>query len=311
MSNIWERIRARVAAPFFAAILASVNSAAAPALSADPADDQRGWAGACADSDGWDKPGPPFRIFGNSYYVGTCGIAAILITSTKGHILIDSGTDKGADVVLDNIRALGFKPTDVAILLASHEHYDHVGGFAKLQEATGAKVFATPAAAQVLSTGKDAPADPQFGMHPPMRPVKQVSVIREGQKVRYNRDGLVLTPLFTPGHTPGATSWQWQSCDGKQCRMIVYADSLSPISSDSYRFSDHSDYVKAFRKGLSAIAAARCDILLTPHPSASGMRERLQRGDLTSGGVGQCRTYAQRKSADLQARLAKEAKSGG
>lgn len=271
----------------------------------------RAWATACADNDGWDKPGPPFRIFGNSFYVGTCGIAAILITSPKGHILIDSGTDKGADVVLANIRALRLKPTDVKILLSSHEHYDHVGGFAKLQQATGAKVFVSPAAAKVLTTGQDDVGDPQHGMHPPMRPVKRVGVIHEGQKVRYNRDGLVLTPLFTPGHTPGATSWQWRSCEGAQCRTIVYADSLSPVSSDSYRFSDHPDYIKAYANGLTALSAAECDILLTPHPSASGMREKLQGGDLTSGGAGQCRAYAQRKSADLQARLAREAQRGG
>ncbi len=300
-----------MAALVVAALLTSFTTVSASTPTAAATEDQRVWAAACGDNDGWDKPGPPFRIFGNSFYVGTCGIAAILITSPKGHILIDSGTEKGADVVFANIRALGFKPSDVAILLASHEHFDHVGGFAKLQEATGAKVFATPAAAKVLTTGKDAADDPQHGMHPPMRPVKQVSVIREGQKVRYNRGGLVLTPLFTPGHTPGATSWQWRSCEGKQCRTIIYADSLSPISSDSYRFSDHPAYVKAFAKGLAALAAAECDILLTPHPSASAMREKLQRGDLAGSGAGHCRAYAQRKSADLQARMAKEAQRGG
>jgi metallo-beta-lactamase class B len=307
MSNI---LRAAFA-PLALAFLASCATLPAAAPLADAGPGQRAWAAACSDSDGWDKPGPPFRIYGETYYVGTCGIAAILISSPKGHILIDSGTEKGADVVLANIRALGFKPTDVATLLSSHEHYDHVGGLAKIQEATGAKVFASPAAAPVLTTGKDSPEDPQHGMHPPMRPVQQVSVIGEGQKVRYNRDGLFPTPIFTPGHTPGATSWQWQSCEGKTCKTIVYADSLSPISSDSYRFSDHPEYVEAFAKGLAAISAAPCDILLTPHPSASAIREKLRRGDLATGGAGQCRAYAQRKAADLQARLAKEAQRGG
>ncbi len=83
------------------------------------------------------------------------------------------------------------------------------------------------------------------------------------------------------------------------------------ISSDTCRFSGHPEYVKAFANGLSALAAAECDILLTPHPSASAMREKLQRGDLAGGGASQCRAYAQRKSADLQARLAKEAQRGG
>jgi metallo-beta-lactamase class B len=285
---------------------------AAPPLS-DTASDTRGqqaWAAACSDSDGWDQPGPPFRIFGNSYYVGTCGIAAILITSPKGHVLIDSGTEKGADVVVANIRALGFKPTDVAVLLSSHEHYDHVGGLAKLQETTGARVFASPDAASVLLTGKDAPADPQYGMHPPMRPVARVGVIREGQKVRYNRDGLVLTPLFTPGHTPGATSWQWKSCVGQECRTIVFADSLSPVSSDEYKFSAHPGYLAAYRTSLAKLAATPCDILLTPHPSASGMREKLAKGALATPAPTSCRDYAKGIAARLDARIAKETRGG-
>lgn len=283
-------------------------AAAPPAVAPQGPAPAHPWARACADDDGWDKPGPPFRIFGNSYYVGTCGIAAILITSSKGHILIDSGTDKGADVVLSNIRALGFKPTDVAILLSSHEHFDHVGGMAKLQKATEAKVLASTAAARVLTTGKDSADDPQHGMHPPMRPVKPVGVIREGQKVRYNGDGLVLTPLFTPGHTPGAVSWQWQSCEGSQCRTIVYADSLSPVSSETYRFSAHRAYLAAYRAGIARLAKAECDIVVTPHPSASGMRSRLVAGRLA--GVAPCRAYATAVRVRLEARLAKEAKGG-
>lgn len=291
-------------------LLALLQIGAAPPPAETSVDDQRAWAAACSDQDSWDKPGPPFRIFGNSYYVGTCGIAAILITSPKGHALIDSGTEKGADVVLANIGALGFKPSDVAILLSSHEHYDHVGGMAKLQEATGARVFASPAAAKVLATGRDAREDPQFGMHPPMRPVPQVSIIREGQKVRYNRDGLVLTPLFTPGHTPGATSWQWRSCAGTQCRTIVFADSLSPVSSDSYKFGDHPRYLASYRASLAKLAAVKCDILLTPHPSASNMRSKLASGVLSAPATSSCQDYAGTIAARLDARLAKEANGG-
>ena len=76
-------------------------------------DKPRAWAAACEDNDEWDKPGPPLRIHGNTYYVGTCGISSILVVSPDGHALIDSGTDKGADIVLANIKALGFDPRDV------------------------------------------------------------------------------------------------------------------------------------------------------------------------------------------------------
>ncbi|MGH6728946.1 MAG: MBL fold metallo-hydrolase, partial [Sphingomicrobium sp.] len=90
------------------------------------------WAAACKDNDKWDAPAPPVRIHGNSYYVGTCGIAAILITGNAGHVLIDGGTEQGADAIAENIRRLGFNLRDVKFLLHSHEHFDHVGGTSKL-----------------------------------------------------------------------------------------------------------------------------------------------------------------------------------
>ena len=86
------------------------------------------YAAACADNDEWDKPAPPVRIHANTYLVGTCGISAILVTGTEGHVLIDGGTEKGAELVAANIRALGFKLADIRFLLHSHEHHDHVGG---------------------------------------------------------------------------------------------------------------------------------------------------------------------------------------
>jgi metallo-beta-lactamase class B len=91
---------------------------------------QTAWAAQCRDDSGWDDPGPPFKIHGNAYYVGTCGIGAILITGEQCHVLIDTGTEKGGELVAANIRALGFDPTDVEVLLLSHEHHDHAGGTA-------------------------------------------------------------------------------------------------------------------------------------------------------------------------------------
>jgi len=267
------------------------------------------WAQTCADWDEWDKPGPPFRIHGDTYYVGTCGIAAILVTSAHGHILIDAGTEAGAQVVMANIRALGFDPAHIHVLLTSHEHYDHVGGLAVLQEASGAAVHASAAALEVLRSGRDGEDDPQHGMHPAMRPVASVRPITPGEPVRVGLEALALSPVETPGHTPGALSWHWRSCDGAgACRTIVYADSLSPVSRDGYRFSDHPDYLRAYRAGIARVAALDCDILLTPHPSASGLREKLLADDLT-GGMN-CRDYAASIAGRLDARLAQEASGG-
>src|SRR5688500_6689731 len=85
------------------------------------------WASVCPPNAGWDDPGPPFRIHGNSYYVGTCGISAILVTGDGGHVLIDGGTANGGALIAANIEALGFEPSDVKVLLHSHEHHEHVG----------------------------------------------------------------------------------------------------------------------------------------------------------------------------------------
>jgi metallo-beta-lactamase class B len=271
----------------------------APIQTAGPA-----FAAACDGSDDWEKPAPPVRIHANTYLVGTCGISAILITGTAGDILIDGGTEKDADLIASNIRRLGFKLSDVKILLHSHEHFDHVGGLARLQQLTGAQLFASPASAKVLQTGVASADDPQAGMHKPFPAARVDRVIRDGEQVRLGN--LVVTAVMTPGHTPGAVTWHWGACDGGICRQIVYADSLTPISRDDYRFSDHAAYLTAYRASIAKVAALDCDILLTPHPSASHMVDRMiGREPLENANA--CRDYAARLTKQLDERLAKEA----
>jgi metallo-beta-lactamase class B len=261
------------------------------------------WVKSCSDWDEWDKAGPPFRIFGNSYYVGTCGITAILVTGDEGHVLIDGGTETGADRIAANIEALGFALADVKLLLHSHEHFDHVAGLARLQRLSGARLLASAEAAPVLRTGIVADADPQAGMHDAFPAARVDGIVREGGAVKLGE--LAFTPIATPGHTPGALSWQWQSCEDERCLAVVYADSLSPVSSDSYRFSDHPAYVDAYRAGLGKLAALDCAILLTPHPSASKLRERLSapRGLVDREG---CKAFAEAVAARLDTRIASE-----
>ena len=261
------------------------------------------FAAACKDLDEWNAPAPPVRIHANTYLVGTCGISAILITGTDGHILIDSGTELGAELIAANIERLGFRLRDVKNLLHSHEHLDHVGGMARLQQMTGAQLVASSAAAPVFATGKAGRGDPQAGMHKPFATARVGRVIAGGETVRLGN--LMLTAIATPGHTPGALSWHWGSCDGGVCRRIVYADSLTPISRDDYRFSDHPEYVAAFRDGLQRLAAVDCDILLTPHPSASDMLNRMA-GKAPLDDRDACRAYAAELGARLDERLAKE-----
>jgi metallo-beta-lactamase class B len=128
-------------------------------------------------------------------------------------------------------------------------------------------------------------------------------VIEDGGTVRLGN--LMLTAVATPGHTPGALSWHWVSCGGGVCRSIVYADSLTPVSRDDYRFSDHAQYLAAYRASIARVAAMDCDILLTPHPSASDMVRRLAHAKVDDPGA--CRDYAASLTKQLDERLAKEA----
>lgn len=278
------------------------STAQAPAASANAVTPQH-WAQTCNADSGWDDPGPPFRVFGNSWYVGTCGIAAILITGDEGHVLIDSGTDKGADVVAANIARLGYRIEDVELLLITHEHHDHAGGIAKLQRMSGAELAVSKEASTVLASGRVAPDDPQLGIIEGMAPARLGTVLPADGAVMLG--DVSLQAIFTPGHTAGATSWRWESCEGSTCRTIVYADSMSPVSADSYRFTDHPEWVAMFRRGLANFAPVTCDMLLTPHPVASDMYARAAAG-FPADPAG-CPAYARAKQAALDARLAKEA----
>ncbi|WP_296312734.1 MBL fold metallo-hydrolase, partial [Erythrobacter sp.] len=228
--------------------LSGCNIAAAASQASDRiedakhSDDMVRFGKVCEENDSWDKPTEPFQIYGNTYYVGTCGISAILIKGQQNHILIDTGTEAGAQIVLANIRRLGLDPFDISLVTHSHEHFDHIGGLSIVADMTSADVVSSFPAESVISTGEDDPADPQFGMHDPMEPANVQLRVANGEAIHTLFKGqfdLTATAFETPGHTPGALTWQWVSCVGTDCKTIVYADSLSPISSDDYRFSDH------------------------------------------------------------------------
>ena len=257
----------------------------------------------CEDWDEWEKPAKPFQIYANTYYVGSCGISAILIQGGYGHVLIDTGTREGAEAVLDNIRTLGLNPVDVEMILHSHEHFDHVGGLAFVRKTVGASVVASQPAADALYSGKATKDDPQFGMHEPMDPEIANQIVENGDAIILG--DLRFIAVATPGHAPGALTWQWNSCNGDDCKTVVYADSMGPVSSDSYRFSDNAEYLKNYRAGIHRVRALDCDILLTPHPSASNMIERAATGTLEGGMT--CVEYADAVERSLDARLAEEA----
>ena len=258
----------------------------------------------CEDKDGWSDPAPPVRIFGNVYDVGTCGIVALLIAGPEGHVLLDGATAEAAPLIAANIERLGFRLGDVKWIGTSHEHHDHVGGVAELQRLSGAKLAALPEARRQLETGGLDPADPQAGLHAPFGGARVDRVLADGEVLVVGP--LRLTIHATPGHALGSTSWSWRSCEGDACHTVAFADSVSAVSRDDYRFSEHPEYVAMFRRGMDALEAIGCDLVITPHPSASTLYERLA-GDAPLADPQACANYAAFGRRNLEARLAREA----
>lgn len=260
----------------------------------------------------WNVSQQPFQIYGNTYYVGVHGLSSILITSPGGDILIDGDLEESAPKIAANIRSLGFRVEDVKLILNSHVHYDHAGGIAELHRLSGAAVAASPFTARALESGRSGRDDPQYGSLPPIQKVSGVRVLKDGQTVHVGP--LALTAHFTPGHTPGGTTWTWQSCEKERCLNMVYADSLSAISADKFRFSDSPDYPSArhdFEKSFATLNSLPCDILLTPHPDVSNMWERLAQRDKGDPNAfvdtSACKRFSATSREDLAKRLASEA----
>ena len=270
---------------------------------------------ACDDHANWNTPQRPFRVYGNTYYVGTRCLSAVLVTSAAGHVLIDAGLPTSAPLVLANVRALGFRVTDVKLLLNSHAHFDHAGGLAAVQRASGARVAARAPSAGVLRAGASGPDDPQYGGLSDFPPVRAVRVVADGGTVRVGP--LALTAHATPGHTPGGTTWSWVSCErasgDRRCLGMVYADSQTPVAAAGFSFAHSRTYPAAlddFARGQAALEGLRCDVLLTPHPEASGLWARVAARDAGRAAAlvdaGACRRYAAAARERVARRVAEE-----
>ncbi|HYP79983.1 MAG TPA: subclass B3 metallo-beta-lactamase [Steroidobacteraceae bacterium] len=267
----------------------------------------------CAECAAWNAPHKPFKIYGDTYYVGTAGLSAILITTEFGHVLIDGGLPESAPVIKANIETLGFTLKDVKAIFNSHVHPDHAGGIAELQKESGADVYALRPAYEVLTTGKPNADDPQAARKggPGVPKVERAWVAQDDQQIGIA--GVRMHVVATPGHTPGGTTWTWDACEGTKCLHMVYADSLSPVSADKYRFSDHPEVLQGFEKSFARIASLPCDVLLTPHPSASQLFERLDLGKENTEAVRDpegCKKYVATARDALAKRLESE-KTGG
>ncbi|RYY22981.1 MAG: subclass B3 metallo-beta-lactamase [Sphingomonadales bacterium] len=220
----------------------------------------------------WNEPVAPFTIAGNVHYVGTAGIAAYLITTPKGHILIDGAMEESVPQIVANIAKLGFKLRDVKVMLINHAHWDHTGGLAALKRMTGAKLLASAGDKAALEAGV---AD----YRPDLEAFPKVAVdglLGDGQVIALG--GTTLTTLLTPGHTKGCTSWTMRA-GGLD---LVFACSITVADQPLVKGKGYDAAFNDFRATFARMKALRADVFLNFHPGGFDMeakRKRLVAGD--------------------------------
>ena len=264
----------------------------------------------CERCDEWNEPHVPFRVHGNTWYVGTDGLSSILIETDAGLILVDGGLPQSAALIDANIRALGFDPLDIKAILVSHAHFDHAGGVAALQRLTRANVYFSETGKAILTTGRLGEDDPQYvaasdeGSFPA---IENVTAVGDGEFVSVG--SVNVQAHYTPGHTAGSVSWTWESCALNNCLGVVYADSLTAVSARGFSFAA-SGAATRMVESAGKIADLPCDILLSPHPFFFGMHDKLERRDEGNPFVNSlgCTFYAESALDWLERRLDSEKK---
>ena len=227
------------------------------------------------DRSSWTQPLAPYHIVGNVYYVGTRGLASYLITTPKGHILINTNTEETAPLIRESVEKLGFRFEDVKIILISHAHWDHCGGSALIKELTGAKYFVMEGDASVVeSGGKD---DYHYRNTPSsyFKPTKVDRVLHDGDEVKLG--GTVLVAHRTPGHTKGCTTWSMKAREGKETYNVVIVG--GPNANPNYQLLNNPLYpeiVEDYEKMFRLLKSLPCDVILGAHGDYFGMDAKLE-----------------------------------
>jgi metallo-beta-lactamase class B len=224
----------------------------------------------------WTTPFPPHRVIANIYYVGSKDLASYLITTPQGDILINSSLTSSPALIQASVEKLGFKFSDVKILLISHAHYDHCAGSARIKQLTHAKYMVMDGDVHVVEDGGK--SDFQYGKSADSQypPAKVDRVLHDGDEVRLG--GVVLVAHKTPGHTKGCTTWTLKVKDkGKVYDMVIIG---SPNVNPGYRLVDNKaypqiaqDYAQTFR----VLKALPCDVFLGAHGSYYDMQAKYAR----------------------------------
>ena len=218
---------------------------------------------------------PPVRIVGNLYYVGDTDLAAYLVVTPKGHILINSGFEYSVNEIRGRMKALGFRFSDIKILLATHAHSDHVAGMAAIKRLTGARLLAIEQESELLETGGK--TDYLFGSGGWFPPVKVDQTFKDGDKIELG--GSTLTAYLTPGHTRGSTSYTMNVMESGREYHVLIAN-LPNINAGTVLIKNPqypgiaADYARSFE----VLRQLPCDIYLTSHAGQFGLTAKYQPG---------------------------------
>jgi metallo-beta-lactamase class B len=225
----------------------------------------------------WNLAVKPFKVIGNIYYVGANEITSFLITTPKGHILLDSGFAETVPIIKDSVKQLGFRLEDIKILINSQAHYDHAGGLAVLKELTGASLALSKADAELISNGGK--GDFAWGDTLTFQLVKADRILEDKDKIELG--GVTMTARLTPGHTKGCTTWTMTvKEDGKQYAVVFLGSTTAP----GYRLVDNPNYpniVADYAYTFQLLKSINCDVFLASHGSFFALdhkRRRLERG---------------------------------
>ena len=223
-------------------------------------------------------PVPPRHLVGNLYYVGAIGVSSFLITTRQGHILLDTGFEDTVPIIQRDVEQLGFKLSDIKLLLSSHAHIDHTGGHALMQRLTAARVVASAGDARLLESGgvDDFLSWPKDTLVYPR--VKVDRIVADGGRVTLG--GVTLTAHLTPGHTRGATTWTMDVTEAGRTLHVVFFSSVTV--NPGTRLLHNAAYpeiVADYETTFARLKALPCDIFFAPHGSQFGMTEKFAQLD--------------------------------
>jgi len=207
------------------------------------------------------KPVRPFRLVGNVHYVGASGLSAFLLTTPAGHVLLDTGPAEMVPMLERNIEALGFHLADVKLILNSHAHFDHCGGFAEVKRRSGARILASEADGAEMDRG--GLGDFAYGDDYSFEPVTPDQHVRDGEEIRLG--DVTLTATLTPGHTRACTTWSTRVEEGGRTLDVIFVCGLvvSP-----FKLTNNPVYPAVAadaRRSITRLRSLRADVMLAAH----------------------------------------------